>query len=142
MPGRLEVEISERALEHDFEGARRTIEALRRHGVRIALDNLGNGHLPMRELAGLDFDRLKIDGRILDGNAGEDRHVAFGLMVSAAHHLGIPVVAQGIETRDGASRAQAQGAAIGQGYLFGRPDPHTECFRLEGALARGIEDAA
>jgi EAL domain-containing protein (putative c-di-GMP-specific phosphodiesterase class I) len=59
-----------------------------------------------------------------------------GLIAAAARHLGVPVLVQGIETRAGAAVAQVQGCAVGQGYFFGRPDPRTECFRLEGALAR------
>lgn len=140
-PGRLEIELSERALEHDLEGARLVIEALRCHGVRVALDNFGSGNLPLRELAQLNFDRLKVDGRMLGSD--KDRRATFGVIAAAAHHLGMPVVVQGIETRDGAEQAQLQGAAIGQGFLFGRPDPQTEYFRLEGALARrGPDDAA
>jgi EAL domain-containing protein (putative c-di-GMP-specific phosphodiesterase class I)/GGDEF domain-containing protein len=139
-PGRLELEISERALEQGFDGARRTIAAFRRRGVRIALDNFGNGRMPLCELARLEFDRLKVDRALLD--TGEGRGQAFGVIAAAAHHLGVSVVVQHIETRDGADQAQRQGAAIGQGFLFGRPDPQTEYFRLEGSLARRIDDAA
>jgi predicted signal transduction protein with EAL and GGDEF domain len=139
-PGRLELEISERALEQSFAGARRTIAAFRCRGVRIALDNFGNGRMPLSELAQLEFDRLKVDGSVL--RCGKGPSPAFGIIAAAAHYLGVPVVVQGIETRDGADQAQQQGAAIGQGFLFGRPDPQTEYFRLEGSLARRIDDAA
>ena len=140
--GRLELEISEQALEHDFERARRVIEALRCQGIRVALDKLGSGRLPLGRLAELDFDRFKVDGALLVASDGKDRRAAFGLIAAAAHHLGVPVVVQGLETRHGAEQAQLQGAAIGQGFLFGRPDPQTECFRLEGALAPGYADDA
>lgn len=141
-PGRLELEISERALDHDFETARTLIEALRHQGIRVALDNFGSGRLPLRELSRFDFDRLKVDGALLAGHDGKDRRAAFGLIAAAAHHLGVPVVVQGIETRDGAELAHGQGATIGQGFLFGRPDPQTAYFRLEGALAPDDEDDA
>jgi predicted signal transduction protein with EAL and GGDEF domain len=139
-PGRLELEISERALEQCFDEARRTIAAFRRQGVRIGLDNFGDGRMPLCELAQFEFDRLKVDRTLLD--RGEHRNPAFGVIVAAAHYLGVPVVVQRIETWDGADEAQRQGAAIGQGFLFGRPDPQTEYFRLEGSLARRIDDAA
>ena len=67
---------------------------------------------------------------------GGDSGAVLGLIAAAAKHLGVPVLVQGIETRAGAAVAQFQGCAVGQGYLFGRPDPRTECFRLDGALAR------
>jgi len=132
--GRLELEVSEGALERDFDGARRMIGALRRRGFRIALDKFGNGRTPLCELAQLEFDRLKVDGSVL--RDGADRGATFGVIAAAAHYLGVPVVVQGIETRDGADLAQLRGASIGQGFLFGRPDPQTEYFRLEGSLAR------
>lgn len=141
-PGRLELEIPEAALEHDFDAARAMIEALRQQGIRVALDNFGSGRLPLRELARLDFDRLKVDGALLGSGDGKDRRAAFGLIAAAAHHLGVPVVVQGIETRAGAEQAHSQGAAIGQGFLFGRPDPQTACFRVEGALAPEQESGA
>jgi predicted signal transduction protein with EAL and GGDEF domain len=139
-PGRLELEISERALEQGIDGARRTIAAFRRQGVRIALDNFGSGRMPLCELAQLEFDRLKVDRAVLGGEEGA--RPAFGMIAAAAHYLGVPVVVQGIETRAGADEAQMQGAEIGQGFLFGRPDPQTECFRLDGSLARRAGGAA
>jgi EAL domain-containing protein (putative c-di-GMP-specific phosphodiesterase class I) len=138
-PGRLELEISERVLGQCFDAARRTIAAFRRTGVRIALDNFGTGRMPLCDLAQLEFDRLKIDRALLDASAGHGP--AFGVIVAAAHRLGVPVVVQGIETRAGAEQAQQQGAAIGQGFLFGRPDAETGYFRLEGSLGRRIDDA-
>jgi len=141
-PGRLELEISERALEHDFDGAKRTIEALRRVGIRIALDNFGSGRLPLRDLARLQFDRLKVDGTMLGADSEAGRQVALGVIAAAAHQLGVPVIAQGIETSDGAATAQSLGCEIGQGFLFGRPDPQTEYFRLDGSLARGERKAS
>jgi predicted signal transduction protein with EAL and GGDEF domain len=139
-PGRLELEISERALERGLDAARRTIAAFRRSGVRIALDNFGSGRMPLCELAQLEFDRLKVDRAVLGGVEGASP--AIGMIAAAAHYLGVPVVVQGIETRAGADQAQMQGAEIGQGFLFGRPDPQTECFRLDGSLTRRAGGAA
>ena len=132
--GRLELEVSERALEHDLDGARRMITALRRRGIRIALDQFGSGRMALRDLAQLEFDRLKVEGSVLGDEAA--RGATFGVIAAAAHYLGVPVVVQGIETRDRANLAQLRGASIGQGFLFGRPDPQTEYFRLDGSLAR------
>ena len=118
------------------------METLRRQGIGVALDNFGSGRLPLRELAQLEFDRLKVDGAMLGADSESGRRAALGIIAAAAHHLGVPVIAQGIETSDGAAVAQSFGCEIGQGFLFGRPDPQTEFFRLEGALVRGEDSAA
>lgn len=135
-PKRLEIEIAEHALEADLEAARRLVRQFRSHGVRVTLDNFGSGQLHLSELARFRFDRIKVSPAVVEGRAGADAGAAMGLIAAAARHLGVPVLVQGIETHAGAAAAQVQGCAVGQGYLFGRPDPQTECFRLDGALAR------
>lgn len=135
-PDRLEIEISEKAIESDLAGAHALVGELREKGIRVTLDNCGTGALPLGELARFRFDRIKVDAATVRGEGG-DAGTALALIVAAARHLGVPVLAQGIETRESAAAARVQGCAVGQGFLFGRPDPHTECFRLDGALAGG-----
>ena len=139
-PGRLELEISERAVEHDFEGARRIIGSLRRQGISVTLDDFGSGRLPLRDLARLQFDRLKVHRATL-GDTGAGSEAALGLISAAARSLRVPVVVLGIETHAGAREAQTHGCEIGQGFLFGRPDSRTECFRMDGALVGGLRKA-
>jgi EAL domain-containing protein (putative c-di-GMP-specific phosphodiesterase class I) len=135
-PGRLELEIAEKALESDLAGAEALIGELRARGIRVTLDNFGTGGLHLRELARFRFDRIKVDPAAMQGRSGADPGTGLGLIAAAARHLGVPVLAQGIETHAGAEAAQVHGCEIGQGFLFGRPDRATACFRLEGALAR------
>lgn len=133
---RLEIEIPEQALEGDLDAARRLVGQLHKHHIRVTLDNFGSGRLHLSELSGFHFDRIKVSPAVVEGRTGSDSGAVLGLIAAAARHLGVPVLVQGIETRAGAAVAQVQGCAVGQGYLFGRPDPRTECFRLDGALAR------
>lgn len=135
-PERLEIEISEKALEGDLAGARILVGELRENGLRVTLDNFGTGALPLTELARFRFDRIKVDAAAVRGEDG-DASPALGLIAAAARHLGVPVLVQGIETWESAATARVQGCAVGQGFLFGRPDPQTECFRLDGVLAGG-----
>jgi len=133
---RLEVEIAEQALERDLTGARDLVGEFRAHGIRVTLDNFGSGRLHLSELASFRFDRIKVRPAVIEDRAGADAGAVLGLIAAAARHLGVPVLVQGIETREGAAAARIQGCAVGQGYLFGRPDPNTECFKLDGALVR------
>ena len=96
----------------------------------------------MRDLARFTFDRIKVDPSAIAEGEGGDAGTAVGLIAATARHLGIPVLAQGLETHASAEAAQLQGCAIGQGFLFGRPGRETECFRLEGVLAKASEIAA
>jgi EAL domain-containing protein (putative c-di-GMP-specific phosphodiesterase class I) len=141
-PERLEIEIAERAIESDIVAARKLVAELREQRISVVLDNFGSGNLHLRELASIPFDRIKVDPAAIEDRNGSDAGTALGLIAAAANHLGVPVLLQGIETHAGAAAAQVQGCAVGQGYLFGRPDPQTRFFRLEGALARGSGKAA
>ena len=135
-PKRLEIEIAEQALEGNLEAARILVSKLHAKGIRVTLDNFGSGKLHLSELAAFRFDCIKVSPTVVEGRSGADAGTAMGLIAAAARHLGVPVLVQGIETHAGAAAAQVQGCAVGQGYLFGRPDPRTECFRLDGVLAR------
>lgn len=135
-PRRLEIEIAEQALEADLQAARHLVSQFRAHGISVTLDNFGSGRLHLSELATFRFDRIKVSPEVVEGRADADAGAVMGLIAAAARHLGVPVLVQRIETHAGAVAAQVQGCAVGQGYLFGRPDPQTECFRLDGALAR------
>ncbi|MXO58721.1 EAL domain-containing protein [Altererythrobacter salegens] len=141
-PGRLEIEIAERALSANPEQARRLVDAFRKRGVKVSLDNFGSGSLHLRDLADFTFDRFKVDPTALSVDGGGDDGVAMGLIAAAARYLGVPVLAEGIETHACAEAAHVQGCDIGQGYLFGRPDRQTERFRLIGTLARPNDFAA
>ena len=140
-PARLELEIAEQALSADPDHARKMVDDLRAQGMRVTLDNFGSGSLHLRDLARFVFDRIKVDPAVIAGDDG-DAGTALSLITAAARHMGVPVLAQKIETYANAEAAQVQGCAIGQGYLFGRPDRKTECFRLNGALARTEDSVA
>ncbi len=55
-PGRLEIELTETALVSDYDAARAIFVSLKEQGVRIALDNFGEGHSSLRQLRELPFD--------------------------------------------------------------------------------------
>ena len=141
-PARLELEISERALEGDIAAARALVAELRTRGIRVTLDNFGSGNLHLRELASIAFDRIKVNPAAIRRRTDVKTGTALGLIAAAADHLGVPVLVQGIETHAGAAEARIQGCTVGQGYLFGRPLQHTDCFRLDGSLARKHHEAA
>ncbi|MBT8228410.1 MAG: EAL domain-containing protein [Dactylosporangium sp.] len=131
-PSKLTLELTESALMADIDLAAKRLKALRSLGVRIAIDDFGTGYSSLAYLDRLPIDLIKIDRSFvatLDDPMQEATLVR--IMVDLAHHLDIPVVAEGIETRTQRDRLVALGCPLGQGYLFSRPqDPQA----LEGAL--------
>lgn len=91
-------------------------------GVRLALDDFGAGHHVLANLQRLPIDLLKIDRSIVVAAAQSSRDDALlGIYVDIGRALGVPVVAEGVETDEQAARLTELGCPLAQGYLFSRP---------------------
>jgi diguanylate cyclase (GGDEF)-like protein/PAS domain S-box-containing protein len=132
-PTRLEVEITEGVLIGDFARALNLLRRLKALGIRIAMDDFGTGYSSLSYLQSFPFDKIKIDRSfILNLEATPQSAEIVRAVLSLAHALHIPVVAEGVETE--AQRAFLQGEACEemQGYLIGRPEPIDHYFGLIG----------
>lgn len=122
-PGRLELEITETALVHDFGrvlGILRRIKAL---GVKIVMDDFGTGYSSLSYLQAFPFDRLKIDKSFVarietEPHAKEIIRAVIGL----GRGLNLPVTAKGVETDAQRLFLATEQCASIQGYLVGRPE--------------------
>ncbi|QOZ54533.1 diguanylate cyclase [Bradyrhizobium sp. CCBAU 53338] len=132
-PTRLAVEITEGVLIGDFTRALNLLRRLKALGIRIAMDDFGTGYSSLSYLQSFPFDKIKIDRSfILNLEATPQSAEIVRAVLSLAHALHIPVVAEGVETE--AQRAFLEGEACEemQGYLIGRPGPIKQYFDLIG----------
>ena len=123
-PSRLELEVTETLLLHDNEANTRLLRALRKMGVRTAMDDFGTGFSSLGYLRRFPFDKIKIDQsliRDLPDAAGGDAIVH--AIIALAYSLGILVTAEGVETREQLDFLRRSGCGQVQGYLFSRPVP-------------------
>jgi diguanylate cyclase (GGDEF)-like protein len=119
---RLAVEITENALISDLDNARRTIESLKNQGVRIVLDDFGTGYSSLQHLRMLPFDEIKIDRSFVQTIDSDPEALKIvRAIVGMASTLGMPVVAEGIESESAATLLRELGCAYGQGFYFGHP---------------------
>lgn len=126
-PHRLEVEITERSLVTDLPAARRVIASLKNVGIKVALDDFGTGYSSLCQLSELGFDKIKIDGsfvRSLHERPSNAKLVQ--AMVGLGRNLGVPTVAEGVETEDEAAFLRQIGCPLAQGFLFCEPMPEAE----------------
>jgi diguanylate cyclase (GGDEF)-like protein/PAS domain S-box-containing protein len=122
-PARLCLEITETALLSDVEGVTTALTALKRLGVRLAIDDFGVGHASLLQLRRLlPVDSLKIDKSFVDGivHDAEDSAIVQGV-VSLARSLGLEAVAEGVETAEQAALLDGMDCQSAQGFLFARP---------------------
>jgi diguanylate cyclase (GGDEF)-like protein/PAS domain S-box-containing protein len=136
-PDRLCLEVTESALTDGAGQAVETLRQIKAMGVQIAIDDFGTGFSSLARLKELPpVDLVKIDRSFV---AGLGVSVHDGAIVSSvlnlADALGVPVVAEGVETTDQASRLRGLGCSLGQGYLFSRPIAAADVTALAQAVA-------
>jgi diguanylate cyclase (GGDEF)-like protein len=121
-PARLQFEVTETALLADFEVARENLRSLRGAGARIVLDDFGAGHASISYLREMQFDGVKLDGTLIATIADSlrSRRLLKGVLDLCAA-LGLPSVAEHIETEDQLRLLREMGCKEGQGYLLSPP---------------------
>ncbi|MBR0858396.1 putative bifunctional diguanylate cyclase/phosphodiesterase [Bradyrhizobium liaoningense] len=122
-PTRLEVEITEGVLIGDFTRALDLLRRLKALGIRIAMDDFGTGYSSLSYLQSFPFDKIKIDRSFISNlEATPQSAEIVRAVLSLAHALNIPVVAEGVETEAQRDFLTREACEEMQGYLVGRPD--------------------
>jgi diguanylate cyclase (GGDEF)-like protein len=134
VPGRLlECEVSEDTVMGDPRRAGDVLERLRELGVRLSLDDFGTGHSSLSYLKRLPLDEVKIDRSFVIGMADDPSDAAIvRSTIDLARHLGLEVVAEGVETTEVLDVLAALQCDVAQGFLLSRPLPAAE---FDGWLA-------
>lgn len=120
--GRLAVEITERVLLDDGNGAGAAIASLRAAGLHVGLDDFGTGYSALAYLRRYPLDFLKIDRSFvadLDGRPGPA--AIFQAVMAVARALDLDVIAEGVETSAQHAALGQLGCRLAQGYHLGRP---------------------
>lgn len=109
-------------LGRDADAVIRSVRALRRVGVRIALDNFGTGSNALSLLTEIGADVLKLDGSLaLPSGASEADTRVVRALVLLAHALNMEVVAERVTGVEQLRRLRAAGCDLVQGHLVGKP---------------------
>jgi diguanylate cyclase (GGDEF)-like protein len=127
----LKIEIVERAFFKDFLYIKNLIEELREIGVQFSIDDFGTYYSSLSYLSELNVSFLKIDisfvRKIQTGL--KTKKIVSGI-IYLAHSLGIKTIAEGVETQEQFETLIELGCDYFQGYLFYRPMPQNEFFRV------------
>ncbi len=119
LPSTLNLELTETALMTNLEGARRTLNDLRKLGIRLKLDDFGTGYSSLGYLGALHFDSLKIDrGFVQRMSSDVESHAIVESIAKLAHALNMTLVAEGIEQEEHIEELLRLGCEMGQGFYF------------------------
>lgn len=123
-PKLLELELTESAYTDNPDLLNGIMTKLQSYGFTIMMDDFGSGYSSLNMLKDVSVDILKIDLRFL---SGEDKTGRGGNILASvirmAKWLNLPVIAEGIETKEQADFLLSIGCIDGQGYYFAKPMP-------------------
>ncbi len=126
-PRYLELEITESALMHDTDVAVERLQRLRAKGIQTAIDDFGTGYSSLAYLQKLPLNCLKVDRSFVSHlEANDSGWSLVQLIVTLAKHLGMEVVAEGVETKTQFDAIKGLNVDRAQGYYFSKPIPATE----------------
>jgi EAL domain-containing protein (putative c-di-GMP-specific phosphodiesterase class I) len=110
------------------EASKDTMSRLRDLGVKIAIDDFGTGYSSLSYLKTWRVDTLKIDRSFVRDLVTDSSDLAIvNAIVAMARHMNIEVVAEGIESYQQVDSLLKLGCNVGQGFLFAKPMPASEC---------------
>jgi diguanylate cyclase (GGDEF)-like protein len=119
-PARLEVEISETCLHQNVAGVHTLITSLKNQGITISLDDFGTGFSSLAQVRQLPFDRIKIDRSFIATLADSpDSRTIVQTVCMLAGGLGLPITAEGVETRAVLEQLTTMGSFRAQGHVLG-----------------------
>jgi EAL domain-containing protein (putative c-di-GMP-specific phosphodiesterase class I) len=116
------LEVSEHAPPEQIDALAASVPKLRSAGFRIAVDDLGTGSSSLVAFTRLSPDFAKLDRTLLAGlDVDPQRQKVVRAMYALCGELGVPLIAEGVETASERESLRALGADYAQGNVFGAP---------------------
>ena len=139
-PKLIELEVTESMAMRWSDALMAELDALRREGVVIAMDDFGSGYSNLSRMKELPLDRVKLDSSLVqDVDTSEQARTIVAAVIHLIQGLGLEVVAEGVERKEQLDVLRAVRCDTFQGFAFARPMSEEEFFRWvrerEGALS-------
>ena len=124
-PSHLLIEAPESAFNESPDAAVAILQRLADWQVRVAIDDFGSSLAPLNHLVHLPFAMVKLAPRFTPAALSSGRQLAvLESIIRLGNTLGMPIVAQGIDTPAQLAALSRLGCPLGQGPLFSPPlDP-------------------
>ncbi|MEG4627152.1 EAL domain-containing protein [Microcoleus sp. w1-18aA5] len=121
-PRTLKVEITEGVIMENAESAVAILAELKNLEIQLYIDDFGTGYSSLSRLHTFPTDALKIDRAFVSRMTEDEGNEAIvQTILILASHLGMDVIAEGIETSEQLNLLRALQCEYGQGYFFSKP---------------------
>jgi PAS domain S-box-containing protein len=127
--GKLMFEITESSRMSDLEQANNFIQALRKRGYHICLDDFGAGAASFQYLSVLDVDVVKLDGSAIKNAQRAPKGRAFlSALTELCRRMTVETIAEMVDTVEALDFCRDCGCNYVQGFLFGKPSKEVKDF--------------
>lgn len=135
-PWQLTFEVTESDIMGDSQRVLEVMTAVNAMGVNFSVDDFGTGYSSLSYLKKLPIQELKVDKSFISNMIvdGDDMVIAHST-IQMAHHLGLQVVAEGVENREIWELLSVLQCDVAQGYYFSRP---LSAHGIEEWIRRGV----
>ena len=108
------------------------VKELRSQGFQVLMDDFGSGYSSLNMLSNLKIDVIKLDAKFLHiGKKADDKAIhILESVVNMAKVIGLPIIVEGVETKEHSDFLESIGCRYIQGFYFYRPMPIAEFKKL------------
>ena len=140
-PSMITLELTERTAISAPERMKKHMKELGELGITFAMDDYGSGNSNCSYLIQFPFKEVKIDKEIVCAYFNNDTaKVVLENEIKTMRKLGIPLVVEGIETKEQSAEMERLGVGYIQGYYYGKPLPQKECLRYIRRFNNNLEE--
>ena len=137
----LKIEITESAYMETEEKIAELVKNLRADGFRVLMDDFGSGYSSLNMLSTIALDAIKLDAGFLNIK-GEEKETEKAIrilesVINMAKQIAIPIIVEGVETKEEIDFLDGLGCRYVQGYYFYRPmkqEDFTELIEKPGMI--------
>ncbi len=121
-PDRLRLEITENIVMGASDKRLEELDRIRGAGFTVEMDDFGSGYSSLNMLKDMPVDVLKMDMAFLRRSKDENRaNTILTYILQMARALHLPVITEGVETKEQVEFLKKLGCDMYQGYYFSKP---------------------
>lgn len=123
-PKNLKLEITESAFASDRKMIIDKVDELHKYHFIIEMDDFGSGYSSFNTLKEIPIDVLKMDMKFINGDLNNYKaKEILNSIIAMAHKIHMPVIAEGVETKEQCELLSQMDCDLIQGYYYSRPLP-------------------